>query len=245
MSVGIKEKRFSKQVRSFLEKMFCTLFGGRGVHYINGPEILPPPLSRKEEEMIFLRLSEHDEEAKQQLIVHNLRLVVYIAKKFESTGLNVEDLISIGTIGLIKAVTTFNPQKASRLSTYAARCIENELLMYFRAKKKHSKEVSLYEPIGTDKEGNEINLLDVIESTPVDIVEDCYIRENTDYLLRSLKKVLSDKEYQVICCRYGLFGMEEETQREIARKLCISRSYVSRIEKTALQKLRGLFPQMQ
>ena len=123
--------------------------------------------------------------------------------------------------------------------------IANELLMYFRAKKKHSKEVSLYEPIGTDKEGNEINLLDVIESAPVDIVEDCYIRENTDYLLRYLKKVLSDKEYQVICCRYGLFGMEEETQREIARKLCISRSYVSRIEKTALQKLRGLFPQMQ
>lgn len=123
--------------------------------------------------------------------------------------------------------------------------IANELLMYFRAKKKHSKEVSLYEPIGTDKEGNEINLLDVIESAPVDIVEDCYIRENTDYLLRSLKKVLSDKEYQVICCRYGLFGMEEETQLEIARKLCISRSYVSRIEKTALQKLRGLFPQMQ
>ena len=123
--------------------------------------------------------------------------------------------------------------------------VRDRVLVLFRAKKKHSKEVSLYEPIGTDKEGNEINLLDVIESAPVDIVEDCYIRENTDYLLRSLKKVLSDKEYQVICCRYGLFGMEEETQREIARKLCISRSYVSRIEKTALQKLRGLFPQMQ
>ena len=161
-----------------------------------------------------------------------------MVKKYQGTGEDTDDLISIGTIGLIKAVTTFNPQKASRLSTYAARCIENELLMYFRAKKKHSKEVSLYEPIGTDKEGNEINLLDVIESAPVDIVEDCYIRENTDYLLRSLKKVLSDKEYQVI-------GREEETQREIARKLCISRSYVSRIEKTALQKLRGLFPQMQ
>ena len=178
-------------------------------------------------------------------IEHNLRLVAHVVKKYQGTGEDTDDLISIGTIGLIKAVTTFNPQKASRLSTYAARCIENELLMYFRAKKKHSKEVSLYEPIGTDKEGNEINLLDVIESAPVDIVEDCYIRENTDYLLRSLKKVLSDKEYQVICCRYGLFGMEEETQREIARKLCISRSYVSRIEKTALQKLRGLFPQMQ
>ena len=216
------------------------------VHYIGGSEVLPAPLEPEEEARAIDSLGTPGEgEARAQLIEHNLRLVVYIAKKFDNSGVGVEDLISIGTIGLIKAVTTFNPQKASRLSTYAARCIENELLMYFRAKKKHSKEVSLYEPIGTDKEGNEINLLDVIESAPVDIVEDCYIRENTDYLLRSLKKVLSDKEYQVICCRYGLFGMEEETQREIARKLCISRSYVSRIEKTALQKLRGLFPQMQ
>lgn len=223
------------------------LFGRQGdVYYIGGSDILPPPLESQREARILEKLGTPEEkEAKSLLIEHNLRLVVYIAKKFDNTGVSVEDLISIGTIGLIKAVTTFNPQKASRLSTYAARCIENELLMYFRAKKKHSKEVSLYEPIGTDKEGNEINLLDVIESAPVDIVEDCYIRENTDYLLRSLKKVLSDKEYQVICCRYGLFGMEEETQREIARKLCISRSYVSRIEKTALQKLRGLFPQMQ
>ena len=230
-------------------KLLChlreLLSGPCRIDYINGSDTFPPPLSKEEEQEVFAQLHAGSTEARETLIVHNLRLVVYIAKKFESSGLGLEDLISIGTIGLIKAVTTFNPQKASRLSTYAARCIENELLMYFRAKKKHSKEVSLYEPIGTDKEGNEINLLDVIESAPVDIVEDCYIRENTDYLLRSLKKVLSDKEYQVICCRYGLFGMEEETQREIARKLCISRSYVSRIEKTALQKLRGLFPQMQ
>ena len=221
------------------------------------------PLSISQEKYYLQKYQEGDSQAKNILIEHNLRLVAHVVKKYQGTGEDTDDLISIGTIGLIKAVTTFNPQKASRLSTYAARCIEkatlvlrllwmqklsriaNELLMYFRAKKKHSKEVSLYEPIGTDKEGNEINLLDVIESAPVDIVEDCYIRENTDYLLRSLKKVLSDKEYQVICCRYGLFGMEEETQREIARKLCISRSYVSRIEKTALQKLRGLFPQIQ
>ena len=213
-------------------------------------------MSISQEKYYLQKYQEGDSQAKNILIEHNLRLVAHVVKKYQGTGEDTDDLISIGTIGLIKAVTTFNPQKASRLSTYnlekgsrlgtyAARCIENELLMYFRAKKKHSKEVSLYEPIGTDKEGNEINLLDVIESAPVDIVEDCYIRENTDYLLRSLKKVLSDKEYQVICCRYGLFGMEEETQREIARKLCISRSYVSRIEKTALQKLRGLFPQMQ
>ena len=216
------------------------------VFYIGGNDILPAPLpAEREAEVIAMLGTEKEKEAKAVLIEHNLRLVAHVVKKYQGTGEDTDDLISIGTIGLIKAVTTFNPQKASRLSTYAARCIENELLMYFRAKKKHSKEVSLYEPIGTDKEGNEINLLDVIESAPVDIVEDCYIRENTDYLLRSLKKVLSDKEYQVICCRYGLFGMEEETQREIARKLCISRSYVSRIEKTALQKLRGLFPQMQ
>ena len=216
------------------------------VFYIGGNDILPAPLpAEREAEVIAMLGTEKEKEAKAILIEHNLRLVAHVVKKYQGTGEDTDDLISIGTIGLIKAVTTFNPQKASRLSTYAARCIENELLMYFRAKKKHSKEVSLYEPIGTDKEGNEINLLDVIERAPVDIVEDCYIRENTDYLLRSLKKVLSDKEYQVICCRYGLFGMEEETQREIARKLCISRSYVSRIEKTALQKLRGLFPQIQ
>ena len=203
----------------------------------------PLPLTASEEQYYLQKYIEGDLNAKHILIEHNLRLVAHVVKKYQGTGEDTDDLISIGTIGLIKAVTTFNPQKASRLSTYAARCIENELLMYFRAKKKHSKEVSLYDPIGTDKEGNEINLLDVIESVPVDIVEECYIRENTTYLLQSLKKILSEKEYQVICYRYGLFGMEEETQREIAQKLCISRSYVSRIEKTALQKLRGLFPQ--
>ena len=192
------------------------------------------PLSISQEKYYLQKYQEGDSQAKNILIEHNLRLVAHVVKKYQGTGEDTDDLISIGTIGLIKAVTT-----------YAARCIENELLMFFRSKKKHSREVSLYEPIGTDKEGNEINLLDVIESTPVDIVEDCYIRENTSYLLKSLKKILSEKEYQVICYRYGLFGMEEETQREIARKLCISRSYVSRIEKNALQKLRGLFPQMQ
>ena len=148
------------------------------------------PLSISQEKYYLQKYQEGDSQAKNILIEHNLRLVAHVVKKYQGTGEDTDDLISIGTIGLIKAVTTFNPQKASRLSTYAARCIENELLMYFRAKKKHSKEVSLYEPIGTDKEGNEINLLDVIESAPVDIVEDCYIRENTDYLLRSLKKVL-------------------------------------------------------
>ena len=203
------------------------------------------PLSPEEERHYLILSRQGDMNARNLLVEHNLRLVAHIVKKYHNLDREKEDMISIGVIGLIKAINTYDISKGHRLVTYAARCIENELLMMLRQEKKTSKNTSLYEPIGIDKEGNEINLLDVIESAPVDIVEDCYIRENTDYLLRSLKKVLSDKEYQVICCRYGLFGMEEETQREIARKLCISRSYVSRIEKTALQKLRGLFPQMQ
>ena len=203
------------------------------------------PLSPEEERHYLILSRKGDINARNLLVEHNLRLVAHIVKKYHNLDREKEDMLSIGTIGLIKAINTYDISKGHRLVTYAARCIENELLMMIRQERKTSKNTSLYEPIGVDKEGNEINLLDVIESAPVDIVEDCYIRENTDYLLRSLKKVLSDKEYQVICCRYGLFGMEEETQREIARKLCISRSYVSRIEKTALQKLRGLFPQTQ
>ena len=199
------------------------------------------PLTAAEERLCLRRCQEGDPEAKRILIERNLRLVAHVAKKYQGNGEELEDLISIGTIGLIKAISTFNSERSARLSTYAARCIDNELLMMLRARKKCSREVSLYEPIGTDKEGNEINLLDVIESTPVDIVEDCYMRENTSYLLRSLKDTLTEKEYQVICCRYGLFGEEEQTQREIAHRLSISRSYVSRIEKNAIEKLRVLF----
>lgn len=202
------------------------------------------PLTISQEKYYLQKYQEGDSQAKNILIEHNLRLVAHVVKKYQGVEEDPDDLISIGTIGLIKAIATFDPKKATRLSTYAARCIENELLMFLRARKKYSREVSLYEPIGTDKEGNEINLLDVIESAPFDIVEECYVKENTSYLLRSLKNVLSEKEYQVICRRYGLFGMEEETQREIAKKLSISRSYVSRIEKNALLKLRELFPQM-
>ena len=156
-----------------------------------------------------------------------------------------QDLISIGIVGLIKAVNTYNPDKGNRLVTYAAKCIENELLMMLRAEKKRSKDVSLNEPIGTDKEGNEISLLDVIESPPVDVVEDCFKRDNISHLLKHIKNSLSPKEYHVICCRYGLGGQEPLTQREIAKDLFISRSYVSRIEKNALRKLRALFPEKQ
>ena len=201
------------------------------------------PLTLAEEQFYLQQYQRGDLEAKNILIERNLRLVAHVVKKYQGTDVEMDDLISIGTIGLIKAISTFDSFKSVRLSTYAARCIDNELLMMLRSKKKHSREVSLYEPIGTDKEGNEISLLDVIESPPVDVVEDYSTREDVSYLLNSMKSTLTPKEYQVICCRFGLFGEEEQTQREIAKRLHISRSYVSRIEKNALLKLRSLFPE--
>ena len=224
-----------------------VLFGGQQeIHYIGGSEVLPPPLeNEKEREVVRWLGTDQDEKARKILIEHNLRLVVYIAKKFDNTGVGVEDLISIGTIGLIKAISTFDPCRTSKLSTYAARCIDNELLMMLRARKKRSREVSLYEPIGTDREGNEISLLDIIESPPVDVVEDCFQKDSISHLLSHIPQILTQKEYEVICCRYGLNGQDPLTQREIARNLSISRSYVSRIEKNALRKLRTLFPEKQ
>ena len=201
----------------------------------------PQPLTAAEEKYYMQKYTEGDLEAKHILIERNLRLVAHIVKKYQPPPEEMEDLLSIGTIGLMKAVVTFDPEKSARLATYAARCIENELLMHFRGKKKSSKEVSLYEPIGTDKEGNEISLLDIIESPPVDIVEEYSTRQDIRFLFSSMKDILTPKEYQVICCRYGLFESNEMTQREIADQLHISRSYVSRIEKNALKKLKTLF----
>lgn len=200
------------------------------------------PLTLAEEQHYLQRYRKGDTEAKSILIEHNLRLVAHVVKKYQGTDVELDDLISIGTIGLMKAIATFDPAKTARLSTYAARCIDNELLMLFRSRRKFSREVSLYDPIGTDKEGNEISLLDVIEGPSVDVVEDYFTRENIRLVLVSMKSVLNQKEYEVICCRFGLFGKKEQTQREIARQLHISRSYVSRIEKNALHKLRTLFP---
>ena len=205
----------------------------------------PKPLSADEEQRYLLRFQRGDPKAKNILIEHNLRLVAHVAKKYQSCDEDPDDLISIGTIGLIKAISTFDLSRASKLSPYAARCIDNELLMMLRARKKRSREVSLYDPIGTDREGNEISLLDVIESPPIDVVEDCFKHDNLSHLLKHIKNTLSPKEYHVICCRYGLGGQEPLTQREIARDLSISRSYVSRIEKNALRKLRALFPEKQ
>lgn len=206
------------------------------------------PLSETEEAYYLRMLREGDEaqakEARRILIERNLRLVAHIAKKYQNVEEEPEDLISIGTIGLIKAVSTFDDTKGSRLATYAARCIDNELLMLLRAKKKTSKEVSLYEPLGTDKEGNEINLLDITVSEQLDVVEQMATREDIAKLMSLVDKVLKGREKEIILMRYGLLTDREITQREIGKTLGISRSYVSRIEKKALHKLRQAFEQM-
>lgn len=178
-------------------------------------------------------------EARNTLIVHNMRLVAHIAKKYQNTEEDMEEMISIGTIGLIKAVMTFQPQKGSRLSTYAARCIDNELLMHLRNRRKSAREVSIYEPIGTDKEGNQINFMDIIESDEPDVIECMDKNSKICQLQKLLPKILSDREREIIILRYGLLDDQPVTQKQIAGKLGISRSYVSRIEKRALEKMRA------
>ncbi|MCX4340756.1 MAG: RNA polymerase sporulation sigma factor SigK [Lachnospiraceae bacterium] len=199
------------------------------------------PLSAKEEAVCLGRLKTGSErergEAKRILIERNLRLVAHIARKYQNVDEDMEDLISIGTIGLIKAIDSFDAGKG-KLSTYASRCIDNELLMLLRAKKKTSREISLYEPIGTDREGNEINLLDVIEQEQTDVVDRMEVQDRLARLKGLIGERLTDREREIITLRYGLGGRREITQREIGHRLGISRSYVSRIEKRALEKLR-------
>ena len=199
------------------------------------------PLNAKEEQEYLSRLKEGDREAKQVLIERNMRLVAHVTKKYQNSGEDMEDLISIGTIGLIKAVSTFQDDHGSKLATYAARCIENELLMYFRAKKKSSREVSLYEPIGTDKEGNQIQLMDIVEAEEKDVVEQLELKQKIVRLYELIPNVLDEREQEILKQRYGLRDKKPVTQREIAKKMQISRSYVSRIEKKALEKLKNNF----
>ena len=201
----------------------------------------PQPLTTAEEQYYLQKYTEGDLEAKHILIERNLRLVAHIIKKYQTTEEDAEDLLSIGTIGLIKAVVTFDPDKSVRLGTYAARCIEIEILMYFRYRKKSSKEVSLYEPIGTDREGNEIQLFDIIETDTDDAHQNAVLRQDVCLLYSKVESALSPRERLVLKMRYGLYNEEEYTQREIAKRLSISRSYVSRIEKSAIEKLRAFF----
>ena len=207
------------------------------IHYIGGAEVLPPPLEPDEEAAVIAELgTENEQQARSVLIEHNLRLVVYIAKKFDNTGVGVEDLISIGTIGLIKAINTYNPVKNIKLATYASRCIENEILMYIRNTKKHKEVTSLYSSIGEDKDGNEIKLYDIIEDNAPTITS-TLIAEEQKIKLREALKILDERELDIISRRFGFNNHKIETQKQIAKQMGISRSYVSRIEKRALTKL--------
>ena len=199
------------------------------------------PLNATEEKEYLKRRKEGDPEAKKVLVERNMRLVAHISKKYQNSEEEMEDLISIGTIGLIKAISTFQEDHGSKLATYAARCIENELLMYFRSKKKCSKEVSLYEPIGTDKEGNQIQLMDIVEVDEKDVVEQLELKRQIVRLYQLIPDVLDEREKEILKLRYGLRNEKPVTQRAIAEKLHISRSYVSRIEKKALEKLKNNF----
>ena len=204
-------------------------------------ETFKEPLTKEEEEYWVEKASVGSKEAKDVLVERNLRLVAHIVKKYNQNDRDMEDLLSVGTIGLIKAINTFKNSKGNRLVTYASKCIDNEILMYLRYEKKKQRETSLYEPIGTDKEGNAISLLDVIESEQVDVVEMCDLDCKTKKLYKIFDKVLTKREQEIISKRYGLFGYKESTQRELAASMDISRSYVSRIEKKALEKLRKTF----
>lgn len=199
------------------------------------------PLTAREEREYLERYKNGDMEAREILINRNMRLVAHIIKKYQGTDYEMEDLLSVGSIGLIKAVNTFNPDKGSRLGTYAAKCVENEILMLFRAGKKFSKEVSIYEPIGTDKDGETVNLLDVLETNGKEALDQVILKQDIRQLYEAYQENLSDMEKTVIRLRYGLFDSQEHTQREIAGELGISRSYVSRIEKKAIEKLRNTF----
>lgn len=199
-------------------------------------EVFPDPLSKEEEEEYIKKMKEGDSEARNQLILHNLRLVAHIVKKFETSGNDVDDLIGIGTVGLIKGIDTYSVEKKVKLTTYAAKCAENEILMYFRSNKKNAKNVSIYDGVSYDKEGNEITVLDVLRTKDPDYLEDIYLKDNIQ-LLRKYLNILSKRERKIINMRYGLDHEEEKTQKEIASALGISRSYVSRIEKRAITKI--------
>ena len=246
--IGRKNKRMVVKVavpQQFKLKVIpdirSLLFGGqKEIHYIGGTEILPPPLEGTKETEVIRRLgTEYDEEAKKTLVEHNLRLVVYIAKKFDNTGVGVEDLISIGTIGLIKAINTFNPTKKIKLATYASRCIENEILMYLRRNSKTKMEVSIDEPLNVDWDGNELLLSDILGTEEDTIYRDLENEAERRLLIRALNK-LSSREKLIVRMRFGLDDPDgkEKTQKEVADLLGISQSYISRLEKKIMQRLK-------
>lgn len=218
---------------NFIKKLFKDFYIFSAAYSNNS---FPDPLSKEDEDLYVEKAKLGDKEARSKLIEHNLRLVAHIVKKYDTKNENTDDLISIGTIGLIKGVDSYSKKKNTRLTTYAARCIENEILMHFRNNKKRSKDISINESIGFDKEGNEVTILDILKTPAPDFALDLHKEDNiTD--LKNYLNILTDKEKEIIIYRYGLYDNDEITQKEIAKKLGISRSYVSRIEKRALTKM--------
>lgn len=231
--------KFWRQLKVIWKACWKTRFKKlcEGVYYINGTDTLPPPLSAQEEREILEKLSEGSEQARDLLITHNLRLVVYIARKFENSGVGIEDLISIGTIGLIKAVRTFCPEKNIKLATYSSRCIENEILMYLRKNAQLRNELSIDEPLNVDWDGNELLLSDILGSDP-DIVNRNVEQEAERDLLLDCVSNLSSREQTIMRLRFGIGGEQEHTQKEVADLLGISQSYISRLEKKIIKRLR-------
>ncbi|WP_226037945.1 RNA polymerase sporulation sigma factor SigE [Aquibacillus saliphilus] len=237
-------KRWKFKIQLWWYKILVKLgYKTDEIYYIGGSEPLPPPLSKDEEQELLKRLPVEDKAARAMLIERNLRLVVYIARKFENTGINIEDLISIGTIGLIKAINTFNPEKKIKLATYASRCIENEILMYLRKNNKLKSEISFDEPLNIDWDGNELLLSDVLGTDDDVTIKD--LEANVDKnLLRKALEQLNDREKQIMELRFGLIGVEEKTQKDVADMLGISQSYISRLEKKIIRRLKKEFNKM-
>ncbi len=229
-------KKIIITIKLKIRKLIARITGER-IDYINGPETLPAPLSHDDENRCVQCLADGDAKAKELLIVHNLRLVVYIARKFENTGVSIEDLISIGTIGLIKAVNTFCPEKNIKLATYASRCVENEILMYLRKTNSSRAEVSYYEPLNVDWDGNELLLSDVLGSEPDDVYRDIELEDEKIRLLKIVES-LGDRERTIMKMRFGIGGGKEHTQKEVADKLGISQSYISRLEKRIIERVK-------
>ncbi len=220
-----------------IKELLLRLRASGTVHYVNGPETLPAPLSKQEEQRIIGEIAAGNDSVREKLIVHNLRLVVYIAKKFENSGVGIEDLVSIGTIGLIKAVNTFCPEKNIKLATYASRCIENEILMHLRKTGSQRNEISIDEPLNVDWDGNELLLSDILGSEPDLINRDIELEDEKNLLLKTID-MMGEREKTIMSMRFGLNGQREHTQKEVADLLGISQSYISRLEKKIIVKLK-------
>ncbi len=227
---------FAYKLTMLKNKLFLKIFK-KEVFYINSPQTLPPPLDKDEEDMCVINFKEGDLKARDKLVEHNLRLVVYVAKRFENSGVNIEDLISIGTIGLIKAVNTFNLDKNIKLATYASRCIENEILMYLRKVNHQRLDISLDEPLNVDWDGNELLLSDVLGSDGLEINDNVEMEDEKRILYQCISD-LSARERQIMNMRFGMGGEREKTQKEVADELGISQSYISRLEKRIITKLK-------